>query len=46
MFLMAAVKTTGFSVLRVRSRKYEVSSSVSVPWVTTTPLTSSLFSIS
>ncbi len=34
------VITTGLSLLTTRCRKYEVSSRVSVPWVTTTPATS------
>lgn len=35
--LIDPVKTTGFSVLRVRFRKKAVSSMVSVPWVITNP---------
>ena len=42
MFLIAAVQIIGFSLLTVRSRKYAVSSSVSVPCVITTPQTSSI----
>lgn len=38
---IAAVKTTGLLLFTVRLRKYGVSSSVSVPWVITTPSTSS-----
>src|SRR3546814_7980060 len=36
---MEPVTTTGLGLFKVRLRKYAVSSSVSVPWVTTTPST-------
>jgi hypothetical protein len=41
---IAAVSTTGLSACTVWCRKNAVSSSVSVPWVTTTPATSGLAS--
>lgn len=43
---IAPTITTGLSLLTTRSRKYDVSSSVSVPWVMTTPSTSDCASTS
>jgi len=39
-FRWAPMRTIGLSLATVRSRKYAVSSSVSVPWETMTPATS------